>query len=312
MELKNIIYNNYKYNSFIKTEYKSFIENGNKLQKGHIVYLKNSPSRIHYGDYKCAIRPYLIWNIQDETIYLFPLTTQCNKKTFIISKKKYPNNTQDMAVVNNTCKTTKDNILAIYSKLFNEDFNNILKNIFNSYRYGYRSIIKENEEFIKYYSGEPETFDIIEYINPSTREKLYYFIVEINDTVYKGIEIDVEKNLIVDKTIKKIKKNQAIFKIIKPSQEQLSILSSQIKETNTLSWKKVKSKGIKYICLTEENNICYCINEMYSPSYVQCIEINKDNIDSTDEELTYDEIVYIRKLLRQTDTKNRVAKKIKK
>ena len=51
---------------------------------------------------------------------------------------------------------------------------------------------------------------------------------------------------------------------------------------------------------------------MYSPSYVQCIEINKDNIDSTDEELTYDEIVYIRKLLRQTDTKNGVAKKIKK
>ena len=312
-ELKEKIDNYYKYNSFIETDYSSFSNSGKKLEKGHMIYLKHSPNRNNYGDYKSAIRPYLIWNIDGEKIYLYPLTTQCNKKDYIIFKKRYPNIDQDVTIKNNICTTTFDNVLSVYNKLSNEELEKLFKTIFNAIRYGQRSKVKENEAFIKFYGGQPKIGNVIEYINPVTREKIYYFVLDINSKEYRVVEVDLEKSLIKYDTVKNIRKDNIIFEIITLSEEQINIFLSQFsekKESDDLSWKKVKVKGIKYIVIKEKNNICYCLNELYSPSYVQCIEINKDDIESVDEVVSKEEMVYIRKLLKQSDV-NKGKKKVK-
>ena len=104
------------------------------------------------------------------------------------------------------------------------------------------------------------------------------------------------------------------YKLTHISEDQINKYLEQLEEQNKiddLSWKKVISKNIKYIVLTEVDDICYCINDVYSTSYIQCIEINKEDIDCIVEELTKEEILRIRELLKQSDTKNGVKKKIK-
>ena len=137
--------------------------------------------------------------------------------------------------------------------------------------------------------------------------------MDINYKEYRVVEVDLEKSLIKYDTVKNIRKDNIIFEIITLSEEQINIFLSQFsekKESDDLSWKKVKVKGIKYIVIKEKNNICYCLNELYSPSYVQCIEINKDDIESVDEVVSKEEMVYIRKLLKQSDV-NKGKKKVK-
>lgn len=312
--LKNKIDNYYKYNSFIETDYSSFKENGCKLQKGHIVYLKNSPNRVIYGDYKSDKRPYLIWKIEKENVYMFPLTTKCKEKSYVIYKKKYPNNDEDVTLISNMCQTTTDNILSVYSKLSNNDFEKIIKTMFNSIYFGYRSKINENKDFINYYVGEPQIGNIVEYISVDNKEKKYYFIIEITDVDYKVVEVDIENNVLVSNNIKKIKKSKAIHNIINISKEcsngYLKKIA-EIKKEGNLSWRKISFQGINYIVLMENDNVCYCINQLYSSSYIECCEIDKSKIDTIGEKLTKDEIMYIRKILIHSDINKVFKKKIK-
>ena len=81
---KIMIDNNLKYGSFIETEYSCFIENGNKLEGGYIVFLKSTPlvEDKDYGDLKANYRPYMIWKIEDNDVYLFPLDLNYNDSDY--------------------------------------------------------------------------------------------------------------------------------------------------------------------------------------------------------------------------------------
>ena len=167
---------------------------------------------------------------------------------------------------------------------------------------------------MNFYVGEPKKYNIIKYLDQNLKKIKYYLVMDVVNYGYDVVEVDISENKIIDFNVKKFKKDKGIYKILKISSEQKDNYLEQInknKELNDLSWKKVLSKNIKYIVLTEVDGICYCINDAYSPSYIQCIEINKEDIDCIVEELTKEEILRIRKLLKQSDTKNGVKKKIK-
>lgn len=68
---------------------------------------------------------------------------------------------------------------------------------------------------------------------------------------------------------------------------------------------------MNYIVLMENDNVCYCINQLYSSSYIECCEIDKSKIDTIGEKLTKDEIIYIRKILIHSDINKVFKKKIK-
>lgn len=65
---KKMIDNYIKYGSFIETEYNCFIENGNRLEPGHIVFLKHKPltTVTDFDDLKVTERPYMVWKIEND------------------------------------------------------------------------------------------------------------------------------------------------------------------------------------------------------------------------------------------------------
>lgn len=312
-EYKLEIQNYHEFGSFIETEYSCFLQNGNKLEKGHIVFLKNRPASIvsNQDDEKASKRPYLIWKIDGDSVYMFPVESQCSRKDIILSKDKYHNSFQDRKIKDSMCQTTLNNILTVKDKVLAKDFKKILDNSFKTLYFGDRRQHDESFEFMRYYLGSVDEYDIIEYVDVKTRESRYYFVIDDMNFEYKAVEVDINENKVIDYEVKKVKD---IFRIIKIEDKQKKNYIQQIndnKKKKSLSWKKVISKNIKYIVLTEVNGICYCINDAYSPSYIQCIEINKEDIDCIVEEVTKEEILRIRELLKQSDTKNGVKKKIK-
>lgn len=312
------INNYYKYGSFIETEYLSFIKNGNKLEEGHVVFLKNSPVSFlsNFNDDKAAKRPYLIWKIDGNKVYMFPMKNKCNSEDFIISKEKYHNSYQDRTIKDSMCITNFNNILTVKDKLYDEDYKLIINRAFKTLYFGDQRQLNESLEFMKHYIGDISNYDIIEYIDLKTRENKYYLVIEIINLDFKVVEVNLKENIVLDYEIKNFNKYKGIFNIIKIPEDQKKKYLEQIENNNSnkkndLSWKRVISKKAKYIVLTESDGICYCINNVYSPSYIQCTEILKEDIDYVYESLDKEEILRIRTLLRQTDTKNGVKKKIK-
>ena len=315
LECRSKIINHYQNGQFIETEYSCFIQNGNKLEPGYIVFLKNRPDSTisSHGDYKLDRRPYMIWKIENDNVYMFPLTTKGSKKDYIISKGKY-HKYKDRTIMDRLCKTTLNNILTVRDKISDEDYENIIDKAFKSIYFGERSQLSESTYFMNSYVGEVKLHDIFESIDLNSRLSKYYFVIEIVNRGYKVVEVDTKKNRIIDYSKKTFRKNKGVFKIIKLSDDVKNSYLEQINEyekREDLSWKKVISKNIKYIVLTEVDGICYSLNDAYSPSYIQCIEINKKDIDCIGEELTKEEILHIKKFLQESDKTNSFKKKIK-
>ena len=94
---ESMIYNHQVKDAFIETEYNCFIENGNVLEPGHIVYLKHEPVSDYrnFGDTKMVSRPYMIWRIDGDKVYLFPVSTSVTEKraaeAYVLYVQKYPN-----------------------------------------------------------------------------------------------------------------------------------------------------------------------------------------------------------------------------
>ena len=102
------------------------------------------------------------------------------------------------------------------------------------------------------------------------------------------------RNILIGLIIIVIAASCAVTLAIRESAEKIISSYEEQNKIDDLPRKKVISKNIKYIVLTEVDDICYCINDVYSPSYIQCIEINKEDIDCIVEELTKEEILRIK------------------
>lgn len=211
--LKKCIDNNTKYGAFIEIEYSSFIKQGNKLQKGHIVFLKKSPDTNKLNDPKKGNRPYMIWKIEGDKVYMFSVSTNCKKRDYKLLNQKYPNSLGDRVITDSLYQTTINNILSVKDKVLESDYHAILKNIFkNNYYYPERATSKI--KFMKEYVGEPQINDIIEYINPQTRELHHFLVIGKEKMGYIVIEVDTEYNLPKEKHAKIFPYYELIYRIV--------------------------------------------------------------------------------------------------
>lgn len=310
---KKLIENHYKYSSYIETEYNSFIKNGNSLEPGHIVFLNNLSSNINISeDDKKLSRPYIIWKIEDNQVYIFPVSTKCDKKSYILYKQKYLNSSSDRVVKNNLCQTTIDNILSVKDKVLDEDYKIILESLSQSMYFKNKQSLSNDKKFIDEYLDKPNKYDIIVFADKNTKKRLYYFIVDINNKEYKAIEI--YQNQILNKKIIKIKKDKQIYRIIKPNEEELKKLltnTSHIIKLQKLSWTKIKVKNRQYIVYQESEDTCYCIDSLYSSSYICKEEIKKEDIDDILEPISSEEKTRIKNFLNDTSNKEKNKRKIK-
>lgn len=314
---QEMIDNHINYGAYIETEYESFKEKGNKLEEGHIVYLKQNPiSKVNMLEDKKSIkRPYMIWKIEKNIIYIFPVSTSVHDSGYKLYAQKYPNINQDRIIKSHLCTTDINNVLSVKDKVLDEDYYNILKSIFIGTYFDRSDKEKNyNKKFINDYIGIIDKYDIAELVDKKTKEHTYYLVINIKDNHYKIVKLDLENNKIINDKILIIKDKNLIYRIIKPTNEFLQDILPQISEVQelpNLSWRKIKIGNIEYIVIEEDEKNCYVINAAYSASFIMKEVIKKDDIDIIGDIVSEEESARIQNILNDPSNKRRQLRKRK-
>ena len=316
------IYNFEYRNASLETEYNCFINNGNKLEEGHIIYLKRPP-KFNYNiinDEKAFNRPYMIWKIEDNKLYLFPLTSKCKDNFYKLYMQKYPNSKYDRGVKPNACITTKDNVLSVADKVLEEDYNNLLANIYYSIYFatlnGNTDFKYSNKEFINSYFKEIEKYDVLEYVENDDRK--FYLVLDFLSSKYKVVEIDFPNKKIIGLKEKTIYKDKLIYKVFILSEEDKYVYRGQLHNlyinNDKLEGKIVTINNISYIVVKEKEDFCLCVNCLYSDSYIDSMVVHKDDIECIIGEIDEDTKENIENLLayNQINVAHRLKKANKK
>lgn len=280
---KKMIDNYIKYGSFIETEYNCFIENGNRLEPGHIVFLKHKPltTVTDFDDLKVTERPYMVWKIENDQVELFPVEYRCSDRDYKLFCQNYRNTDLDRKISNRLCKTTVDNILSVKDKLNEHDFKMVMMVIFNSIYFSKQLDSEENRKFLNDYVGEAQENDIIVYRDIDTKELFYYFVLGKENNDFNVVEIDINNNQVIDNNVK-IYTNDLIYEIIKLNHDQIKNVLLQlgvVKSLTDLTWRRIVTHdGRELIVLNVCDNIFRCISSIYSSSYLDYQEIEKEDI----------------------------------
>lgn len=199
--------NNYeKYGSFIETEYVCFCNLGGKLEPGYIIYLKDSNkiNSLNTNEYNYInSRPYLIWKIIGDELYLYPITRKDQVYRYELSKDKYLNTPYNRYVKVALCSTNINNVRSVKDRLTIDDFNNALsvssKAIINCTDLTF----SQKKRFFRLLNDNINNYEMIKVtdIDEGVRRITYYFVLEVNDEEYKCVKIDNKLNVISDEVI---------------------------------------------------------------------------------------------------------------
>jgi len=225
LDFKFKINNHRKLGAYIETEYNCFKEQGNRLEVGHIVFLYDAPQQCNKGKtISDAIRrPYLIWRIEGDNIYLFPVCANCREQDYRLYLQKYPNSIGDRRLIDEIYASTIDNIYSVEDKVYKDDYFRLLDGMF--FKLYYRKDDKNFPivyTFLKYIKGEPRINNIIETRNIDTKERRYYFVLEVDNDEYVTIELDYLALRPVSTDIVRIKNDTVYYtvkELIKPQIE---------------------------------------------------------------------------------------------
>ena len=301
---ERLIINHQEKGAYIETEYECFKENGNKLEPGHIVFLKDLPkSNIKWHDAKAIDRPYMIWKIEKENIYLFPVSTRERKKAYKLFMQKYPNSTSDRTIKYTPCYTTEDNILTVRDKVLDEDFKVIIDNLYQEKCISSEHFKLQNIYPLQEYIDTIWKYDIIMNIDQNKNRKIKnYLVLDVEDEYYRVIEIDLKEKRVIGLESKVINKDRIIYDVIRLKKNDLEKLIEQLREQvklKTLVGKKATANDIRYIVVDEDKEYYLCIDEIYSTSYINVEAVPKSEFETITGEITKEELKHIKTLIEQ-------------
>ena len=296
---------NYEYkNALIETEYSHFLKNGNELEVGHIVFLKEKPE-IDYRasqDARAINRSYMIWKIDGEKLYLFPVSGVC-KEGYKLYHQKYPNSIGDRVIKNNSCTTYKNNVLSVKDKVLNEDLKLILRTIYDSLYFGYKQYQSINKEFINYYLKKPESYDVVELAQRGITTHRFYLVLEKTKEGIKTIEIDFLNKKIIGLNKEIIPNDKMLYNVIEIDKMYKDMFKNQMEEIekNNLIGKKTTINGEKLIIIDESDEHYFCINRIYSQSFIIPVVVEKEKVETIEDSVSKEELEYIKLILRQSN-----------
>ena len=301
---EKIIYNHENKNGLIETEYQCFLKNGNKLEVGHIVFLKKKPEvddRISH-DVRALNRTYMIWKIDGEKLYLFPVSGIC-KGGYILYHQKYPNSIGDRIIKNNTCISYKKDVLSVKDKVLDEDMKYVLRCLYDSLYFGQEEYQNINEEFIKYYMKKPEKYNIIEIVEKETKKHKFYLVLDVVEEEIKTVEIDITKRKIIGTRQETISKNKMFYNVLELDKKILEDLKKELKKITKVNpiGKKITVNGEKLIIIDESDDKYFCINRIYSSSFIIPVVIEKSKVENLEESIRTEELEFIKLILSQSN-----------
>lgn len=298
---EQLIKNHLEKGAYIETDY-NYFKKKNTLEPGHIVFLKNMPeSDYRNEDEKALKRPYMIWKIEDDIIYIFPVSTQDREKSYKLYMQKYPNSKCDRTVKYTLFQTTEDNVLTVQDKVLEEDFKIILTNLYQASCFADRISKKQNQYFMQEYIGEISKYDVIkEVVHGSVSVSKFHLVLDIEDKHYRTIEVDYKNKKIIGVKSEKYNKDRVIYDVIRPNEETKQKLIKGLSELVTLKslvGKKVIANNVRFIIIDEDKKNYFCIDEIYSPSYINVEVIDKDDVKTITGSVSEEELDRIKNLI---------------
>lgn len=208
--MKKIKNNAFK-GSFIETGYEYFIESGQELEPGNLVYIKD-PKKLNVKylekDNKDYKRPYLIWKIDGNDIYMSPVTHVHNKYRYAMFLQDYPNSKYERYIINTYCTTTKDNIYSVCDKLKDNELDRVIEYLQSGMYFNEIIDDESKKTFYDLVNGEIDVGDIVVYCDDfsSRNLKTFYIAGELDD-MFLGYMLNPITFEIIDDTTYRVDKN---------------------------------------------------------------------------------------------------------
>ena len=284
----------YKENSklFLDVSYSYFKSMGCKLEPGYIIcvdkvldYYKENEFN---DDPKISKRPYMVWRIEGNKIYAFPISTQVKReKDDILKKEDYPVRNFDRVALTGMVCLRENDVLTVIDKVNKEDYQEIINAL-------YRSVccMKDvpkvaTQYFVKKMTEELVVLenDVIVVRDIQKKKQKYYYVIEKdkNRNKYKVIELEHEYKdfKIRDMKLSEISMKTPVLSIIKLDKKQIHKIKKEIPinfKNVDLSGSIIKYNGINLELMLDEKEFYVCINRSlsYPPSYYKIIFIDKN------------------------------------
>jgi len=185
--------------AFQRQSYSYFKNCGYTLEPGHVIYV--SKLRLDYkenwanDDPKKNERPYMIWKIEGDLLYAFPVTTQSNKYQYTFYSQNYAEQHPDRTLKDRLAVIRQCDITVVDDKINEKDFKEAMLAM---YRSTFFSCKGEYPISIKYFMDETlrnmraNIGDVIIVNDFNTHKKIFYFVSDIDELKekHKVFEID--------------------------------------------------------------------------------------------------------------------------
>lgn len=251
--------------------YSKFKYNGNELEPGHIVYVKGILS--NNNDPKKDNRPYMIWQINEDRIYAFSVTTKTNRG-YKLYAQNYKNRKFDRKIRNNIVCFKREDVTKVIEKVNEKDYHLVLNQIYQSL-YFCAKLSNISSNFIKEYANQnlnPKVGDVIVHCN-HTKDFKYFYVFDVDKNSGKERLLEVAKNecnqfCFVDYKISHLN-DMLVYKIINLDESTKENLNNAI-PSNYLGKKVlgtlVKFNGKLLEVLIAEDDYYICIDRTYGYS----------------------------------------------
>lgn len=277
---------------FLDVSYSYFKANGCKLEPGYIIcvdkvmdYFKGNEFN---DDPKLSKRPYMVWRVEGNKIYAFPISTQVKRvKDDILRKEDYPVRNFDRVALTGMVCLRENDVLTVIDKVNENDYQEIINAL-------YRSIccMKDvpkvaTQYFVKKMTEELVVLenDVIVVRDIDKKIQKYYFVIEKvkNINKYKVIELEHGYKGFKVKNMKlnEISMRTPVLSIIKLDKKQINKIKKELPvnfKNIDLSGSVIKYNGINLELMLEEKDFYVCINRSlsYPPSYYKIVFIDKN------------------------------------
>ncbi len=225
-----LISNNEKHGSFIETEYAYFVKRGNTLEPGHVVFLKNDPEILsgeHNIDPLIRNRNFIIWKVEENMLYLIPISAKPCRFGYVMKKEDYPNVGKDRWIKDYACATTIDNVISVTDKLNDRDLCNARYNLLKSFYFSNN----KNQYMIDYIrenTHEVDQFSIITIYDSDDAIYRNFFITKVEEFNYEGYLLDPNLRYTVFPEPYRISKEKLILEIHHPKDDLVNHFINQI------------------------------------------------------------------------------------
>lgn len=299
--IKEFLYkleNKDKKNVFLEQNYEHFKIN-NTLGPRYIIYARSELDKAN-NNYSNSIKPYLVWKIENNIVYAFSITNKIkDNKDYILKKEIYCSN-EDKKVKEVLVKLDLKDIEKVTEYIREEDFNQIIKNIYNKILVDSNIDMKDKSIFLTEYMKNMniQEEDVIEYYDRVNRKKEAYYIKKINEKKqkYELLKIDISDidNIKIDNKIIEKKINKYIYKVIKlTDEEKEKIKKKLIKPTKSIVPGTIIQKDNNELLVMEiikDKLICINKTNSFSNIYIDIIDIDKKDKFEIIREETKDEL----------------------